>query len=73
MEHVEGGCRLEVEGTHEDGREEGVFFNPVQELNRDVTVAALRAYPDWSGRAIESYLDATAASGVRGVRSRSMK
>jgi tRNA (guanine26-N2/guanine27-N2)-dimethyltransferase len=68
MEHVEGGCRLEVEGTHEDGREEGVFFNPVQELNRDVTVAALRAYPDWSDRGVETYLDATAASGVRGVR-----
>jgi tRNA (guanine26-N2/guanine27-N2)-dimethyltransferase len=68
MEHVEGGCRLEVEGPHEDGREEGVFFNPVQELNRDVTVAALRAYPGWSGRSVESYLDATAASGVRGVR-----
>jgi len=64
----EGGLAFEVEGIHEDGHGEGVFYNPVQELNRDLTVAVLRAYPEWSGRSVESYLDATAASGVRGVR-----
>jgi tRNA (guanine26-N2/guanine27-N2)-dimethyltransferase len=64
----EGGLSFEVEGTHEDGQGEGVFYNPVQELNRDLTVAVLRAYPEWSGRSVDSYLDATAASGVRGVR-----
>ncbi|MFC7228101.1 tRNA (guanine(26)-N(2))-dimethyltransferase [Salinirubellus salinus] len=67
----EGGLSFEVEGTHEDGHDEGVFYNPVQELNRDLTVAVLRAYPEWSGRDVDSYLDATAASGVRGVRAAS--
>jgi tRNA (guanine26-N2/guanine27-N2)-dimethyltransferase len=65
---TEGGLAFSVEGTHEDGHGDGVFYNPVQELNRDLTVAVLRAYPEWSGREIGSYLDATAASGVRGVR-----
>ena len=64
----EGGLSFEVEGTHEDGHDGGVFYNPVQELNRDLTVAVLRAYPEWSSRDVDSYLDATAASGVRGVR-----
>ena len=64
----EGGLSFEVEGAHEDGHDGGVFYNPVQELNRDLTVAVLRAYPEWSGRDVDSYLDATAASGVRGVR-----
>jgi tRNA (guanine26-N2/guanine27-N2)-dimethyltransferase len=50
-----------------EGSGDGVFFNPTQELNRDVTVAALRAYRDRDSRAT-SYLDAMTASGVRGVR-----
>jgi tRNA (guanine26-N2/guanine27-N2)-dimethyltransferase len=48
--------------------DDSVFFNPVQELNRDVTVAALRAYRERADRSPETYLDAMAASGVRGVR-----
>ena len=44
-----------------------VFFNPVQELNRDLTVAVLRAYREREPRA-ETYLDAMTASGIRGVR-----
>lgn len=64
----EGALRFSIEGTHEDGRGEGVFFNPTQELNRDLTVAVLRAYPGWASREPTSYLDATAATGVRGVR-----
>ena len=64
----EGELSFEVEGTHEDGHDGGVFYNPVQELNRDLTVAVLRAYPEWADRDVNSYLDATAASGVRGVR-----
>jgi len=50
-----------------EGAGEEVFYNPVQELNRDLTVAALRAYREREPRA-ETYLDAMAASGVRGVR-----
>ena len=54
-----------------DGASEGagddVFYNPTQELNRDVTVAALRAYTEREPRA-STYLDAMAASGIRGVR-----
>jgi tRNA (guanine26-N2/guanine27-N2)-dimethyltransferase len=66
----EGGVEVEVPGAR-DGASEGsgddVFFNPTQELNRDVTVATLRAYREREPRA-ESYLDAMAASGIRGVR-----
>ena len=62
----EGGIELDVPEQPEAGVGEGVFFNPVQELNRDLTVGVLRA--DGRDRKIESYLDATAASGVRGVR-----
>ena len=69
--HVrEGGVDVEVPEARDgasEGSGDGVFFNPTQELNRDVTVAALRAYREREPRA-ETYLDATAASGVRGVR-----
>jgi tRNA (guanine26-N2/guanine27-N2)-dimethyltransferase len=49
------------------GSGDEVFYNPTQELNRDITVATLRAYRGREPRA-ETYLDAMAASGVRGVR-----
>jgi tRNA (guanine26-N2/guanine27-N2)-dimethyltransferase len=66
--HVdEGGVELEVPEQPDAGAGEGVFFNPEMELNRDVTVAALRAYRDREPRA-ETYLDAMAASGARGIR-----
>lgn len=47
-----------------EGAGEGVFYNPVQELNRDVTVAVLRVVSD----TCDSYLDAMTASGIRAVR-----
>ncbi|PSP79042.1 tRNA (guanine(10)-N(2))-dimethyltransferase [Halobacteriales archaeon QS_1_68_20] len=66
--HVqEGGAELDVPEQPDAGAGEGVFFNPDQELNRDVTVAVLRAYREREERA-ETYLDAMAASGARGVR-----
>lgn len=43
------------------------FYNPDQELNRDLTIAVLRAYRDREPRA-QRYLDAMSASGIRGVR-----
>lgn len=46
------------------------FYNPDQELNRDLTIAVLRAYRDREPRA-ERYLDAMSASGIRGVRAAS--
>jgi len=63
----EGDVAVEVPEQADAGVGEGVFFNPQMELNRDVTVAALRAYREREARAA-TYLDATAASGVRGVR-----
>jgi tRNA (guanine26-N2/guanine27-N2)-dimethyltransferase len=66
----EGGAEVTVPEARDgasDGSGDGVFFNPTQELNRDVTVAVLRAYRDRDPRA-SSYLDAMAASGIRGVR-----
>jgi tRNA (guanine26-N2/guanine27-N2)-dimethyltransferase len=62
----EGSVELVVPEQGEGAGDE-VFFNPVQELNRDLTVAVLRAYRDREPRA-EMYLDAMAASGARGVR-----
>ncbi|WP_247002590.1 tRNA (guanine(26)-N(2))-dimethyltransferase [Halosolutus gelatinilyticus] len=67
MRVTEGGVELEVPGEQTEGVEEAVFYNPRQELNRDLTIAALRAYGDREPRA-ETYLDAMTASGIRGVR-----
>lgn len=54
-----------------DGADAGVgddvFYNPTQELNRDITIATLRAYQEREPRT-ETYLDAMTASGVRGLR-----
>jgi len=70
MELSEGGVEIAVDqprdGTSE-GSGDGVFFNPEMELNRDITVAVLRAYQEREHR-VETYLDGMAASGVRGVR-----
>jgi len=67
MQIREGAVEIEVPEQESEGIDDAVFFNPVQELNRDLTVAALRAYREREERA-ESYLDAMAASGARGVR-----
>ncbi|WP_251342202.1 tRNA (guanine(26)-N(2))-dimethyltransferase [Haloplanus halophilus] len=70
MRVTEGGVELDVPDARDgasEGQGEGVFYNPTQELNRDVTVAVLRAYAEREPRA-ETYLDAMAASGVRGLR-----
>jgi len=65
--HVrEGGVEIAAP-EQDEGAGAEVFYNPEQELNRDITVAALRAYREREPRA-ETYLDATAASGIRGVR-----
>jgi tRNA (guanine26-N2/guanine27-N2)-dimethyltransferase len=66
----EGGVTVAVPEARDgasEGADDGVFFNPTQELNRDITVAVLRAYRDREPR-VASYLDAMAASGIRGVR-----
>lgn len=44
-----------------------VFYNPVMELNRDVSVIALQAYQRMANRQI-SICEPLASSGVRGVR-----
>jgi tRNA (guanine26-N2/guanine27-N2)-dimethyltransferase len=66
MEVTEGAVTVEVPEQPDAGIGDAVFYNPEQELNRDVTVAALRTYRERAGA--ETYLDATTASGVRGVR-----
>jgi tRNA (guanine26-N2/guanine27-N2)-dimethyltransferase len=70
MDVREGDIEISVPDARDgasEGAGDGVFYNPTQELNRDITVAALRAYAEREPRA-STYLDATAASGVRGVR-----
>jgi tRNA (guanine26-N2/guanine27-N2)-dimethyltransferase len=66
MRVTEGGVELAVPEQSGEGVGDEVFFNPVQELNRDLTVAVLRAARERDS--LDTYLDATAASGVRGVR-----
>jgi tRNA (guanine26-N2/guanine27-N2)-dimethyltransferase len=71
MEEItEGGVTVAVEEARDGasaGKGEGVFYNPEMELNRDVTVAVLRAYADREERAA-SYFDAMTASGIRAAR-----
>jgi tRNA (guanine26-N2/guanine27-N2)-dimethyltransferase len=67
MDVQEGRVTIEAPEQADAGRGERVFFNPDMALNRDLTVAALRAYQRREPRA-DSYLDATAATGIRGVR-----
>ena len=67
MRVTEGGVSLEVPGESTHGVQESVFYNPRQELNRDLTVAVLRAFREREPRAA-SYLDAMTASGIRGIR-----
>lgn len=70
MQLSEGGVEITVDQPR-DGTREGsgddVFFNPTMELNRDITVAVLRAYQQREPR-VATYLDGMAASGIRGVR-----
>lgn len=62
----EGGVEIRVPEAAGPGAGGEVFFNPAQELNRDLTVAVLRACR--SRRDVSSYLDGMTASGIRGVR-----
>lgn len=66
MEVSEGVITVEVPEQPESGVGDDVFFNPNQELNRDITATVLRVWDDRTGT--RTYLDATAASGIRGVR-----
>jgi tRNA (guanine26-N2/guanine27-N2)-dimethyltransferase len=66
MDVREGGVEISVP-EQEEGHGENVFFNPVQELNRDLTIAVLRAYREREPRA-KTYLDGMTASGIRGIR-----
>lgn len=60
-----GGVELDVPSEATDGKEEGVFYNPEMGLNRDLTVATLQAYREAGEVPAATYLDATAARGVR--------
>jgi len=64
----EGGIEATVPSVSVSGRTKDVFFNPNMELNRDITMAVLRAYRT---EGIDTYLDANAATGIRGVRAAS--
>lgn len=54
-------CVKEGKVTIEMG--DKVFYNPRMEMNRDITVACLSCMSD-----VSSYVDAMAASGIRGIR-----
>lgn len=69
-EVTEGAVTVEVPEQPESGAGESVFYNPRMELNRDLTVATLRALR--AEGIVDSddstYLDAMAATGLRGIR-----
>lgn len=44
-----------------------VFYNPVMEMNRDLSILAIKTYRENSGREIE-ICDAFGGSGIRGIR-----
>lgn len=67
MRVTEGSVEIDIPGTSQEEIEEDVFYNPNQVLNRDLTIAVLRAYRDVNSNA-STYLDAMAASGIRGIR-----
>ena len=73
-EITEGGVTVTVEEARDgasDGTSDAVFYNPEMELNRDVTIAVLRAHADRREPRRDgqpTYVDATAASGVRATR-----
>ncbi|WP_247729960.1 tRNA (guanine(26)-N(2))-dimethyltransferase [Halovivax limisalsi] len=68
MRVSEGGVEIEVPGESTAGVEASVFYNPRQALNRDLTIAVLRAFRDEREPRAETYLDAMTASGIRGIR-----
>lgn len=67
MEVSEGGVTVDVPALATNGTKDGVFYNPRQELNRDVTIAALRAFAERDSHA-NTYFDAMTATGIRAVR-----
>ncbi len=67
MRVTEGDVEISVPAEQTEGVEASVFYNPRQELNRDLTIAVLRAFRERNEYAT-TYLDAMTASGVRGVR-----
>jgi len=68
MRVTEGQVTVEVPEQADAGKGENVFFNPVQGLNRDLTHGRPAGLSRKREPRAERYLDATAASGVRGVR-----
>lgn len=67
MEVSEGDVTVEVPALATNGAEDEVFYNPRQELNRDVTIAVLRAFSERDPEAT-TYFDAMTATGIRAVR-----
>ncbi len=45
-----------------------VFYNPVMEFNRDLSVLLATSYSDVKGLALKKAIDAMAGTGVRGIR-----
>lgn len=61
-EVVEGGVRLKVPVVAKLSRRNSVFYNPVMDVNRDISVAVAKILKP------ESFCDALAGSGARGLR-----
>lgn len=63
----EGQVRMKIPQFEKVTARAPVFFNPVMELNRDLSVAALSFYQQQKGEDI-AICDAFGGSGIRGIR-----
>ncbi|MHC1635079.1 MAG: tRNA (guanine(10)-N(2))-dimethyltransferase [Candidatus Methanospirareceae archaeon] len=64
LEVKEGSTRILIPKR----RSRSIFYNPKMELSRDIDVASVAAFVSLSSSPTLSYIDALAATGVRGVR-----
>ncbi|MDY6771346.1 MAG: tRNA (guanine(10)-N(2))-dimethyltransferase [Candidatus Nanohaloarchaea archaeon] len=65
----ERGIRLDIDLEDEPDKDSEVFYNDDQQLNRDVSVAALQAFTDRHDLDV-NVLDAFGGTGIRGLRYR---
>ena len=63
----EGQVKVEIPVYDKVSAKAPVFYNPVMELNRDLSVIALQVYQEKQGRDIR-ICDAFGGSGIRGIR-----
>ena len=65
---TEGKTNLLVPETEKLLKKNPVFFNPLMELNRDISVVVAQSFARYSGTYPKKFCDALAGCGARGIR-----